>query len=240
MYRNVRNIPKELLENLYSKEKWTLRDIADYIGCSVDTIVRRMKLYKIPRRETRKDINCATLMSLYEGNHISIEKLARRFNVSTATISNRLHEYGLLCTNTHSIHSVEPDRIKKAYESGNSITRIADMMGLSRWKVLHILHHMGVPIRGGRRKVMPVDEMSYLYTYHGLSTKDIGIAYELQANTVALYLRESGITLRGKRLEVDTHVINQLRMDGLSIAEIARQLDCSTSVIRSRLKHQQA
>ena len=45
MYRNVRNIPKELLENLYSKEKWTLRDIADYIGCSVDTIVRRMKLY---------------------------------------------------------------------------------------------------------------------------------------------------------------------------------------------------
>lgn len=42
MYRSVRNIPKQLLENLYVKEKWTLRDIADYIGCSVDTIVRRM------------------------------------------------------------------------------------------------------------------------------------------------------------------------------------------------------
>ena len=41
MYRSVRNIPKQLLENLYVKEKWTLRDIADYIGCSVDTIVRR-------------------------------------------------------------------------------------------------------------------------------------------------------------------------------------------------------
>ena len=53
MYRSVRNIPKQLLENLYVKEKWTLRDIADYIGCSVDTIVRRMQMYQIPRRETR-------------------------------------------------------------------------------------------------------------------------------------------------------------------------------------------
>ena len=62
MYRSVRNIPKQLLENLYVKEKWTLRDIADYIGCSVDTIVRRMQMYKIARRETRKDINRATLV----------------------------------------------------------------------------------------------------------------------------------------------------------------------------------
>ncbi len=94
MYRSVRNIPKQLLENLYVKEKWTLRDIADYIGCSVDTIVRRMQMYKIARRETRKDINRATLVNLYEVSHTSIEALARRFNVSTATISNRLHEYG--------------------------------------------------------------------------------------------------------------------------------------------------
>ena len=143
MYRSVRNIPKQLLENLYVKEKWTLRDIADYIGCSVDTIVRRMQMYKIARRETRKDINRATLVNLYEVSHTSIEALARRFNVSTATISNRLHEYGLLCTHDHSIHSVEPDRIKKAYESGNSTTRIAHMMGLSRWKVLHLTSHGG-------------------------------------------------------------------------------------------------
>ena len=53
------------------------------------------------------------LVNLYEVSHTSIESLARRFNVSTATISNRLHEYGLLCTHDHSIHSVEPDRIKR-------------------------------------------------------------------------------------------------------------------------------
>ena len=78
---------------------------------------------------------------------------------------------------------------------------------------------MGVNIRGGRRKVMPIDEMSYLYSYHGLSTKDIGIAYQLQANTVALYLRESGVALRGKRLEVDTNEISRLRMEEMCIRD---------------------
>ena len=106
-------------------------------------------------------------------------------------------------------------------------------------KVLHILHHMGVSVRGGRRRNLPIDEMSYLYSRHGLSTKDIGIAYQLQANTVALYLRESGVVLRGKRLEVDIGEISRLRMEGLSIAAIARQLECSPSVIRNRLKQQQ-
>ena len=69
MYRSVRNIPKQLLENLYVKEGWTLRDVADYIGCSVDTVVRRMDDYNIPRRTKRKDISRATLVSLYEDNH---------------------------------------------------------------------------------------------------------------------------------------------------------------------------
>ena len=96
MYRSVRNIPKQLLENLYVKEGWTLRDVADYIGCSVDTVVRRMDDYNIPRRTKRKDISRATLVSLYEDNHASIDTLAHRFNVSAATISNRLHEYGVL------------------------------------------------------------------------------------------------------------------------------------------------
>ena len=39
---------------------------------------------------------------------------------------------------------------------------------------------------------------------------------------------------------VDTNEISRLRMEGLSIAAIARQLECSPSVIRNRLKQQQS
>ncbi|MDD7290537.1 MAG: sortase, partial [Veillonella caviae] len=65
MYRSVRNIPKELLQQLYVVERWTLRDVADYFACSVDTIVRRMEEYGIERRAVKKEINRRTLVSLY-------------------------------------------------------------------------------------------------------------------------------------------------------------------------------
>ena len=50
MYRNVRVIPKQLLEQLYVEKQWSVRDVADYFQCSVDTIMRRMKAYDIERR----------------------------------------------------------------------------------------------------------------------------------------------------------------------------------------------
>ena len=57
MYRNVRVIPKQLLEQLYVEKQWSVRDVADYFQCSVDTIMRRMKAYDIERRPLKKEIN---------------------------------------------------------------------------------------------------------------------------------------------------------------------------------------
>ena len=54
MYRNVRVIPKQLLEQLYVEKQWSVRDVADYFQCSVDTIMRRMKAYDIERRPLKK------------------------------------------------------------------------------------------------------------------------------------------------------------------------------------------
>lgn len=238
MYRSVRNIPKELLQQLYVVEQWTLRDVADYFACSVDTIVRRMEEYGIERRAVKKEINRRTLVSLYREGRTSIDKLSKQFSVSPSTITNRLREYGIYCTAPSITKPIDPDRIKKAYESGNTTTAIAQMMGITRWKVLHILRHMGVSIRGQKRRIQPIEEMVYLYTCHQLSTKDIGLAYGLQSNTIALYLRESGIPMRGKTLDIDVGEIKRLRNEGFSVAAIAKIMECSTSAVRSRLRKQ--
>ena len=66
MYRNVRVIPKQLLEQLYVEKQWSVRDVADYFQCSVDTIMRRMKAYDIERRPLKKEINMVHVQSLYE------------------------------------------------------------------------------------------------------------------------------------------------------------------------------
>ncbi|WP_251422504.1 helix-turn-helix domain-containing protein [Veillonella agrestimuris] len=236
MYRAVQIISKEVLELLYVKEKWTLRDIASYFGCSVDTIVRRMESYDIERRKTKKDISKEELCRTYYDNKGHIQSVADSLGVSMSTVTNRLREYGLYRKPVFKQSVVDPERIQKAYESGNSTTDIAKMMGLTRWKVLHILRKMNVSIRGRKRRLQPIEEMAYLYTEHHMSTKDIGLAYGLQSNTIALYLREEGVSLRGKTLNIDEKEIQRLRGEGFSVAAIARQMNCSISAVRRRLK----
>ena len=236
MYRKVNNITRQLLQELYVDEQWTLRDIASYIGCSIDTVGRRMVMYGIPRRSTKKEIPYTDLVRLYTKEHQSIESLARQYHVSPGTIVNRLHDYGIRSKRIVPLSSVPVERVVRAYESGNSTTSIANMMGITKWKVLHILRRQGITIRGHRRHYHPIQEMAYLYTTHHMSTKDISIAYGLQANTISLYLREYGISMRSRRMEIDEDRIRSLHGEGLSIAAIAQKMDCSVSAVRSRLK----
>lgn len=97
MYRNVRVIPKQLLYQLYIEKQWSVRDVADYFQCSVDTIMRRMKAYDIERRPLKKEINMVHVQALYETGKWSLHSLAKRYDVSITTIANRLKEYGLAC-----------------------------------------------------------------------------------------------------------------------------------------------
>ena len=97
MYRNVRVIPKQLLHQLYIEKQWSVRDVADYFQCSVDTIMRRMKAYDIERRPLKKEINMVHVQALYETGKWSLHSLAKRYDVSITTMANRLKEYGLVC-----------------------------------------------------------------------------------------------------------------------------------------------
>ena len=76
MYRNVRVIPKQLLEQLYVEKQWSVREVAEYFQCSVDTIMRRMKAYDIERRPLKKDINMVHVQALYESGKWSLHSLA--------------------------------------------------------------------------------------------------------------------------------------------------------------------
>ena len=95
MYRNVRVIPKQLLEQLYVEKQWSVRDVADYFQCSVDTIMRRMKAYDIELRPLKKEINMVHVQALYETGKWSLHSLAKRYDVSTTTMASRMREYGL-------------------------------------------------------------------------------------------------------------------------------------------------
>ena len=235
MYRNVRVIPKQLLEQLYVEKQWSVRDVADYFQCSVDTIMRRMKAYDIERRPLKKEINMVHVQALYETGKWSLHSLAKRYDVSTTTMASRMREYGLACQRSSKNVSLDVVRICRAYKSGNSTDAIARMYGVSRWKVHHVLRHMGISKTSKARKSQRVEEMAYLYMQHHMSTDDIGLAYGVRGSTVAMYLRDQGIEIRTNTLDLDENKIKNLRAQGYGVAKIAQVMGCSATAVRKRL-----
>lgn len=235
MYRNVRVIPRQLLEQLYVEKQWSIRDLAEYFQCSVDTIMRRMKEYNIERRPLKKEINMVHVQALYETGKWSLHSLAKRYDVSVTTMANRMKEYGLACQKSTKNVAIDPIRICRAYTSGNTSKSIAQMYGISQWKVHHVLRHMGVCMITKSQTSHKVEEMAYLYIHHHMSTDDIGLAYGARGSTVAMYLREQGIEIRSNTLKLDDNKIRRLRAQGYGVAKIAQMLGCSTSAVRRRL-----
>ena len=109
------------------------------------------------------------------------------------------------------------------------------MYGVSRWKVHHVLRHMGISKTSKARKSQRVEEMAYLYMQHHMSTDDIGLAYGVRGSTVAMYLRERGIEIRTNTLDLDENKIKNLRAQGYGVAKIAQVMGCSATAVRKRL-----
>lgn len=89
-------IPMKLLNRLYTEEKLSTWEIAKKLGCSQDTVVRRLHAYQIPVRSRRKKLPEDELAHLYLEAGLGVKQLAVRYKCSHTTVAARLHEMGVL------------------------------------------------------------------------------------------------------------------------------------------------
>lgn len=235
--RNI-HIPKEMLLQLYEKEKLSIIKIAAYLKCSQDTVSRRLREYGIPRRRTKLPLPQEALVEMYEREGYTIKELASKYGCSHTTIGNRLHGVGIRC-NQGSIKRdlAEGGNILRAYKSGNSASFIAKMMGISRWSVLNYLrkHHMEIR-QSYCKKSLPLQEIKYLYDVLGMTTLEIAKIYKVKACTISARLREVGANVRGNRLTVNIKdIIEYYLNEGQSVGRTAVAFGCSYTAIRQRL-----
>ncbi len=247
------HIPRALLQKFYVEEEKSTGDIARILGCSQDTVIRRMEEYSIPRRKRSKDISKRDLYRLYFVEGKSIKYIAHQYDCSHTTIGNRIHSLraSLFTWKDELIDKREEQKSKKngayikehvvdiirAYKSGNSASFIAKAMGLSRWQVLDCLRREGVLIRQSfKKKQLNMQELRYLYVEQKMSTVTLGEIYKVKPCTITSRLREMGIPLRGNKLALNTTKIINDYEQGQSVLKIAEQMGCSYTAIKKRLE----
>lgn len=232
-------IPMKLLNRLYTEEKLSTWEIAKQLGCSQDTVVRRLHVYQIPVRTRRKQLPEAELAHLYQNVGLGVKQLAVRYQCFHTTVAARLHEMGLLMNKKSDFREPTPSvkrQIISLYNSGQSAGWIAQHLRMSRWTVLKTLRNSGIEIRHSNKRVyLNVKELAYLYEQRHMSTTELAALYDVKPATVAERLKEEGVRLRGNNLALDMFEVCRRYQEGHSPMQIADQLGCSYSAVRRRL-----
>lgn len=232
-------IPMKLLNRLYTEEKLSTWEIAKKLGCSQDTVVRRLHAYQIPVRSRRKKLPEDELAHLYLEAGLGVKQLAVRYKCSHTTVAARLHEMGVLVSKKADYKepsALTQQRIVTLYNSGQSAGWVAQHLHMSRWTVLKTLRDKGIFIRHSNKRVyLNVKELAYLYEQRHMSTTELAALYDVKPATVAERLKEEGVRLRGIHLELNMFDVCVRYQQGLSPMQIAADLGCSYSAVRRRL-----
>jgi len=98
-YHPIFNVDKEILENLYCAEGMTCREIGGIFGTHADTILKKLRLYRIPRRPAgmrpRFDITRELLVELYCERILGTGMIAKMLGASLGTIEYHMKKHGV-------------------------------------------------------------------------------------------------------------------------------------------------
>src|SRR6266700_1137161 len=110
---------------LYSEENWAINEIANEFGCTYPTIVDRLKKAGVSVQKKwfrRRDLdeNLREIIRLFQEEHWSINKIARKFNCAGNAISPRLREAGCELTPGHKFRTAEDHPFWRGEDSTDS------------------------------------------------------------------------------------------------------------------------
>jgi biotin operon repressor len=155
------DIPPSLLKRLYYDEGLSQCQIAGRLGCSDDTVNRRMREYgfaALVRHSKRIGIPRAVLERLYNDEGLPIPQVAQRLGCSEATVWRRMRDCGIAARSpgTYCRLDIPRELLERPYhEEGIAQAEIAERLECSVTAVSqHIATH-GVeacpcgPIAGG-------------------------------------------------------------------------------------------
>lgn len=142
------SISKTKLRRLYVEDGLSTYKISKIYGCDPSVIQNRLREYSIPLRQpkTRIKISKKLLKELYWKRGLSTYGIAKETGLGRTTIYGKLIEYGIE-TRPKKIVSISRTRLKKLYDKGMTVSRIADMYGCAHSVILDKMKKYGLKRR---------------------------------------------------------------------------------------------
>jgi transposase-like protein len=242
-------LTRALLDELYVHRCQPLRIIGRNLGYAEKTLTAALEEFGIPIRRPgswrsnfgpRTEFPRDVLVELYEDQELTIEAIAELFDISPAIVRQRLHEQGL------PVRRSGPPPPRGAAPADVLLRSLnADR------RVRAVLRRYRVPLRPvplpppDRSQTVPPPRLApvllhALYVELELSAFKIELLTGCDKFTVYKQLRAADIPIRSpaqlRRKQLPRQPLEDLYLrQGHSLAQVARQLGCSPSLVRANL-----
>ena len=236
-------IPRDVLERMYINECRSAYDIAGELGVKPNVVYGRLREYGIPIRVSCIDIPRDTLERLYREEGKTVAEIAKETGHNAGVVYSRLREYGI-ATRTRRIDLPVKVLERKYLVEKKTAAEIAKGFGVTANLVIANLHRAGIPVRSTNNKprtIIPKEDLVRLYQNEGLTAPDIGRRLGCHPATVWKYLKKYGIPRRNSgtisRTIISRETLQRMYVnERKSLSVIAREMGCSDTAVRNRLK----
>jgi len=149
-------IGKEVLEDLYLKQRLPFKEIAKKMCRSRQNICRYLRFYKIPKRGRARRISKPDLEDLYVKQKLPLRKICKLCNRSIEAIRHDLTFYGIACRTWHGggkgrgppVPRLPKEVLVDLYlKQKKSAPEIGEETGRTKRVILLNLAEYGIPMR---------------------------------------------------------------------------------------------
>ncbi len=140
-------ITKEMLEFEYGENKTTPEELAILLNCSVKTIYKKIKLYQIKRKIKKDSVKLIVtkneLLVLYINQNRSGAEIAKIFNCSLKTVTDRLKKFGIKKKSKpiKYLNAESATEIRKFSRDGKKLGEIAKLYNVSITAISNIINN---------------------------------------------------------------------------------------------------
>jgi DNA-binding CsgD family transcriptional regulator len=189
-----------------------------------------------------KELDKKTLRRLYITEKRSIRDIAKMYGCSYFAIRYRCIKYGIKLRPVSSWRiRIDKSVLKRLYAKDNKSSKeIADILSCSSATILKRFKEYSIPLRNQRIKGITKPLLKKFYLKEGKTIREIAEIMGCSGEVIRKRCKQFDIPLRNpgtKKIHMNESTLRKLYVkEGNNLTEIAKILNCSTSVIFQRVK----
>lgn len=201
-----------------------ITEIAKHFAASNQTITKILQKHgehDTSSNHLRHDIDIIEITKMYVEQGMKIKSIAKHFNSSSRTISNKLKEAGIDVVNSSTLRTINSQIVLSLFKQGVNVVDIAKLNSKSYNEIKMRLEDSGVkfPTQYNKLGGLDNDILLELYTM-GASIIDLCKMFNCSDTTIRTRLALKGISFEKK---IDIEKIITLYNQGLSLKKVANE-----------------